>query len=107
MLAKALVQAWSLVNAFDPDVVVGTGGYVSGPVLWAAAKQGRPVLIQEQNAYPGVTNRLLGRYAQRIFVAFEEACAYFPADRCLLTGNPVRRELRQVNREEARWWIVR
>lgn len=101
-LARGLVESWRLVSTFRPDVVVGTGGYVSGPVLLAASLQGRPVVIQEQNAYAGATNRLMARRASRIHVAFEEAKAYFPAHKCVLTGNPTRAELQQAARAEGR-----
>ncbi len=101
-LMRGLYESLQLVRAFDPDVVVGTGGYVSGPVLLAAHLLQRPLVLQEQNAYPGITNRILGRWAVRVFVAFPEAQAYFPAERCVLSGNPVRATLGQVSRAEAR-----
>jgi UDP-N-acetylglucosamine--N-acetylmuramyl-(pentapeptide) pyrophosphoryl-undecaprenol N-acetylglucosamine transferase len=101
-LFKGLIESWSLVGAFDPDVVVGTGGYVSGPVLWTADLRGRRTLIQEQNAYAGVTNRLLGRRADSIHIAFPEAERYFPAGRCKLSGNPVRTSLTETSRQAAR-----
>jgi UDP-N-acetylglucosamine--N-acetylmuramyl-(pentapeptide) pyrophosphoryl-undecaprenol N-acetylglucosamine transferase len=101
-LMRGLWQSISLVRAFDPDVVVGTGGFVSGPVLFAAALLKRPVLIQEQNAYAGVTNKLLARRAARIHVAFPEAAAYFPAGRSVLSGNPTRADLLEATREEGR-----
>lgn len=101
-LMKGLGQSWGLVGRSDADVVVGTGGYVSGPVLLAASLRGRPVVIQEQNAYAGVTNRLLARRAAQIHIAFPEAKRYFPAEKCVLSGNPTRAELRRVDRAEAR-----
>ncbi|MDQ7041087.1 MAG: undecaprenyldiphospho-muramoylpentapeptide beta-N-acetylglucosaminyltransferase [Rhodothermus sp.] len=101
-LAQGLVESVRLIQAFDPDVVVGTGGYVSAPVLLAAWLQRRPFVIQEQNAFPGLTNRLLGRWAARIYIAFPEAQMYFPTGRCMLSGNPVRSALHQVSRMEAR-----
>lgn len=101
-LAKGFAESLSLVGRFDPDVVVGTGGYVSGPVLLAASLRGRPIVIQEQNAYAGVTNRLLARRAAHIHVAFEEAKAYFPPGKCVYSGNPTRQELQQANRGEGR-----
>ena len=101
-LAKGLVESWSLVGEFNPDVVVGTGGYVSGPVLWTAGLRGRPTLIQEQNAYAGMTNRLLARKASRIHIAFPEAERHFPKGKCVVSGNPVRQSLRNVDRREAR-----
>ncbi|KAL3700466.1 hypothetical protein R1sor_018488 [Riccia sorocarpa] len=94
-LLIALFSCWKLLNRIRPHVVVGTGGYVTGPLCLAAAIRGYPVVIQEQNAYAGITNRLLGRIAQTVFVAFWAATAYFPKDRCMLLGNPTRVELRQ------------
>lgn len=101
-LAAGLIQSWRLVKGFDPDVVVGTGGYVSGPVLRMATLQGKPIVLQEQNAYAGVTNKLLGQKAKRIHVAFEEAKNYFPADKCVLSGNPTRKILQNPDRVTAR-----
>ncbi len=100
-LVKGLMQSWSLVGAFDPDVVVGTGGYVAGPVLYAAHLRKRPIVVQEQNAFPGVTNKLLGKYARIIHLAFSDASSYFNEDRCALSGNPTRQILQHGTREEA------
>lgn len=99
---QGLVQSWRLVGAIDPDVTVGTGGYVSGPVLLAAWLRGRPLLIQEQNAYAGLTNRLLSRFASRIHLAFPEAKDWVPAERATLSGNPTRRSLRETEPAAAR-----
>lgn len=99
-LLGGLRQSLRLVADFDADVAVGTGGFVSGPALLAASLRGRPVVIQEQNAYAGVTNRILARRAERIYVAFEEARRYFPAQKCVLSGNPTRGELRRADRRE-------
>lgn len=101
-LLRGFQQSWSLVGAFDPDVVVGTGGYVSGPVLAAASLRGRPIVIQEQNAYAGATNRLLARRAASIHIAFPEAAPYFPPGKCVLSGNPTRKELAEADRAVAR-----
>ncbi len=101
-LMKGMMQSLRLVRAFDADAVVGTGGYVSGPVLLAAAVTNRPIIIQEQNAYAGVTNRMLSRFARSIHVAFPEAMESFPEEKCLLTGNPTRRELRLADRNSGR-----
>lgn len=100
-LAKGLWQSWQLIGDFDPDVVVGTGGYVAGPVLYAAHLRKRPIVVQEQNAFPGVTNKLLGKYAHTVHLAFEEAKRFFPADRCVLSGNPTRQILQHGERKAA------
>ena len=101
-LLKGFMQSLRLVADFDADVAVGTGGFVSGPVLLAASLRGRPLVLQEQNAFAGVTNRLLARRAETIYVAFEEAKQAFPAQKCVLSGNPTRDELRAADRGEAR-----
>ncbi|NNE45333.1 MAG: undecaprenyldiphospho-muramoylpentapeptide beta-N-acetylglucosaminyltransferase [Rhodothermales bacterium] len=99
---RGFLQSLSLVRAFDPDVAVGTGGYVAGPVLAAAAALKRRVVVQEQNAYAGVTNRLVGRWADEIHLAFPEAVKFFPKERCHMTGNPTRSELHGADRSEGR-----
>ena len=100
-LLKGFIQSLELVKGFDADVAVGTGGFVAGPVLLAASMQKRPILIQEQNAFAGMTNRLLARRADRIHIAFEAAKSAFPANKCILSGNPVRPELSSGDTSEA------
>lgn len=85
-----LGKSLALLNRLKPDVVLGTGGYVGAPVLAAARLLGRRTALQEQNAVPGSANRLLSRWAQRIYLGFDEARAFFPDRRCVFTGNPVR-----------------
>ncbi len=92
-LPLALFQSFALLGRQRPDVVVGVGGYASGPVLLAAWLRRIPTAIQEQNASPGVTNRILGRFARAIFVAFPEASRHFPSRKVHLLGNPIRRAL--------------
>lgn len=92
-LLRSLLKARRLVQTFRPDVAVGVGGYASGPTLAAAQLAGVPTLIQEQNSHAGVTNRILARKAGRICVAYPGMERYFPPDRLLLTGNPVREEV--------------
>lgn len=92
-LLVSMVKARRIINSFGPHVVVGVGGYASGPVARAASAQGIPVLIQEQNSYAGITNRLLARKAEKICVAYEGMDAYFPAEKIVLAGNPVRLNL--------------
>ncbi len=101
-LLTALVQSYWLLRSFRPSIVISCGGYVAGPVGWVAAKLGIPIIIQEQNSYPGVTNRMLARYARRIFTAFPDAQDHFPEDRVRMVGNPTRNKLRQANAQTAR-----
>ena len=101
-MMRGLLQSWRLVGALEPDVAVGTGGYVAGPVLLAAWLRGRPLLIQEQNAYAGLTNRVLARLASRIHLAFEDARDWVPDERAVMSGNPTRRTLREADPAEAR-----
>ena len=89
-LLKSLNMAKKVIKEFKPDVVVGVGGYASGPVLRKAGKMGIPTLIQEQNSYAGLTNRLLAKRASRICVAYDGMEKYFPAEKIIKTGNPVR-----------------
>ena len=88
---RALWQSARILRRFDPDVVVGVGGYASGPVVMAAWTMRIPTAVQEQNALPGFTNRTLGHFARACFIAFDEARAGFPARRTHLLGNPIRR----------------
>lgn len=85
--------SWRLVRTFRPHVVVGTGGYVAGPLCLMASLSGCVVAIQEQNAYAGITNRILGRIARVVFVAFAAASVFFPKQKCILIGNPTRHVL--------------
>ncbi|HLP93914.1 MAG TPA: undecaprenyldiphospho-muramoylpentapeptide beta-N-acetylglucosaminyltransferase [Saprospiraceae bacterium] len=101
-LLKSLWRARSIVKRFQPDVVIGTGGYASGPIMRAAQRSGIPTVIQEQNSYAGVTNKILGRRARKICVAYDHMEQFFPADRIVFTGNPVRSDILQLEgkREE-------
>lgn len=102
-LLRSSSRARRLVREFNPHVVVGTGGYASGPVVRTAQQLGIPTLIQEQNSYAGVTNRILARKASMICVAYEGMETYFPAEKINFTGNPIRADLQHVkkNREAA------
>jgi UDP-N-acetylglucosamine--N-acetylmuramyl-(pentapeptide) pyrophosphoryl-undecaprenol N-acetylglucosamine transferase len=95
-LLVSIVRSRRIIRRFRPHAAVGVGGYASGPILRAAARKKVPILIQEQNSYAGVTNRILARSAQSICVAYEHMERYFPADRIVLTGNPVRRQLMRL-----------
>ncbi|HUS85804.1 MAG TPA: undecaprenyldiphospho-muramoylpentapeptide beta-N-acetylglucosaminyltransferase [Bacteroidales bacterium] len=99
-LLKSLRNAKRIVKSFNPDAVVGVGGYASGPILWIAAKRGIPTLIQEQNSYAGLTNRVLARRAKIICVAYDGMEKYFPREKLLLTGNPVRQDIKEMNRNK-------
>ncbi len=92
-LFKSTVQARKIIKDFKPDIAIGVGGFASGPVLRAASKKGIPIVIQEQNSYAGITNKLLAKKAQKICVAYENMERFFPAERIILTGNPVRNNL--------------
>lgn len=98
---RSLSAARRLLRAFEPHAVVGTGGYAAWPVVYAAQQLGIPTLLQEQNSHAGVTNRLLARRAKRICVAYEGMERYFPADRLVLTGNPVRSDLLDLSDKRA------
>jgi UDP-N-acetylglucosamine--N-acetylmuramyl-(pentapeptide) pyrophosphoryl-undecaprenol N-acetylglucosamine transferase len=97
-LIQSLVKANKILNDFKPDLVVGVGGYASGPMLWMASKKGIPVIIQEQNSYAGITNKILSRKAEKIFVAYPEMEKYFPVQKIVLAGNPVRKGLEDIQR---------
>lgn len=92
-VASSILKARKIVRSFKPDVVIGTGGYASGPTLRAASSLGYPTLIQEQNSFPGITNKLLASKASRICVAYEGLEKYFPKEKIILTGNPVRKDI--------------
>lgn len=98
-LLTALIQSLNILRSFKPQVVVSCGGYVAGPVGWVAGKKGIPVVIQEQNGFPGVTNRLLAKFATKIFTAFKEADVFLPKDKTVITGNPTRGTLTKVEKE--------
>ena len=92
-LWRSLRMASRIVKEFNPHVVVGVGGYASGPVLYAAQNKGIPTLLQEQNSYAGLTNKLLAKKAAKICVAYPEMDRFFPKEKLKLTGNPVRKDL--------------
>jgi UDP-N-acetylglucosamine--N-acetylmuramyl-(pentapeptide) pyrophosphoryl-undecaprenol N-acetylglucosamine transferase len=92
-LAKSIRMVKRIIRDFRPDVGVGVGGYASGAAMWAAAQMGIPILLQEQNGFAGVTNKILKNKAAKICVAYEGMDRFFPADKIILTGNPVRQNL--------------
>lgn len=102
-LIDSLIRAKNIVKRFKPDVVVGVGGYASGPMLRAAASLGVPTVIQEQNSYPGLTNKILAKKANKICVAYDGMDRFFPKEKIFLTGNPVRQDILSLEgkKEEA------
>ena len=100
-LIRSMCQARKIVRDFRPDVGIGVGGYASGAAMKVAAKMGVPILLQEQNGFAGVTNKLLKEDAQKICVAYEGMERFFPKDKIILTGNPVRQNLTSGTKEEA------
>ena len=95
-LFKSLRMAKKVVRDFAPDIAVGVGGYASGPTLFMAHRSGVPTVLQEQNSYAGVTNKLLAKKAAKICVAYEGMERFFPQDKIILTGNPVRQDFLEV-----------
>ncbi|NIK91392.1 undecaprenyldiphospho-muramoylpentapeptide beta-N-acetylglucosaminyltransferase [Mangrovimonas sp. CR14] len=101
-LVSSLLKARKIVNQFKPDIAIGTGGFASGPLLQMAVSKGVPSLIQEQNSFPGITNKLLGKKADKICVAYDGLERFFPAKKMVKTGNPVRQDLLKIdNKKEA------
>ena len=98
-LGRSLLRARQIVRTFQPDAAVGVGGYASGPLLLAASLKGIPTLIQEQNSYAGLTNKVLARWAKRICVAYPDMEQFFPADKIKLTGNPVRSDIQLADQQ--------
>ena len=96
LIIQSLLKTRKIIKDFQPDVVIGTGGYASGPLLKAATSKGVPALLQEQNSYAGITNKILSKKASKICVAYEGMEKFFPKEKILLTGNPVRQDLKDV-----------
>ena len=96
-LLSSLWNARKILKSFKPDVVIGTGGFASGPLLYMAASKRIPCLIQEQNSYPGITNKLLAKKVQKICVAYDNLERFFPKDKIIKTGNPVRQDLLNID----------
>jgi len=92
-LVVSLFRSMAILNSFKPDVVIGTGGFASGPLLQVAAMKGVPTLIQEQNSFPGITNKLLSKKVTKVCVAYEGLERFFPKEKLILTGNPVRQDV--------------
>ncbi|WNM19183.1 undecaprenyldiphospho-muramoylpentapeptide beta-N-acetylglucosaminyltransferase [Flavobacterium capsici] len=96
-LMSSLWKSRSIIKKFKPDVVIGTGGFASGPLLQMANSANIPTLVQEQNSYPGITNKLLSKKANTICVAYENLERFFPKEKIILTGNPVRQDLLDIS----------
>ncbi len=96
-LISSLWKSRGIVRKFRPDVAIGTGGFASGPLLQTAVSAGVPSLIQEQNSFPGITNKILSKKADRICVAYDNLERFFPKDKIVLTGNPVRQDLIEID----------
>lgn len=101
LIIRSLLKTRKIVSDFQPDVVVGTGGYASGPVLKAATAKGIPALLQEQNSYAGITNKILAKKASKICVAYDGMEKFFPKEKIILTGNPVRQDIANVKQKKA------
>lgn len=101
-LIYGLGDAKKIVKDFKPDIVIGTGGYVCGPMVYIAARKKIPTLIHEQNAFPGITNKILSRYVDKVLITFDEAKKYFKfSDRVVNTGNPIRKEILEVRKDDS------
>lgn len=102
VLLLGLKDAYKIINDFKPDVVIGTGGYVSAPVVYVACKKRIKTLIHEQNAFPGITNKILSKYVDRVLATFEESKKYFKyPEKVIITGNPIRRKIIEVDKRKA------
>ena len=88
---KSIRMAGKIIDGFRPDIAIGVGGYASAPLLWSACRKGIPTLIQEQNGYAGLTNKILGKKVDRICVAYDGMERFFPAEKIVKTGNPIRK----------------
>ncbi|NNF02564.1 MAG: undecaprenyldiphospho-muramoylpentapeptide beta-N-acetylglucosaminyltransferase, partial [Bacteroidia bacterium] len=102
-LLSSLMKSAKIIKKFKPDVVIGVGGFASGPLLYRAAEFGIPTLIQEQNSYPGITNKILSKKVNKICVAYDGMNKFFPESKITKTGNPVREDILSstINKEEA------
>ena len=98
-LVQSLLKAGKVIDEFKPEIAIGVGGYASAPLLWTATRKGIPALIQEQNGFAGLTNKVLAKKAGSICVAYDGMEKFFPADRIVFTGNPIRKEIVPVTPE--------
>lgn len=100
-LISSLWKSRQIINKFKPDVVIGTGGFASGPLLQVANSRNIPTVVQEQNSFPGITNKLLSKKANKICVAYENLERFFPKDKIVFTGNPVRQDLLEIDNKKS------
>lgn len=100
-LVRSLLKAGNIIDKFKPDVAIGVGGYASGPLLYMAQKKGIPTLIQEQNSFPGITNKLLAKRVNKICVAYEGLEQFFPKEKLVVTGNPIRANILNADHKRA------
>ncbi|MGP1621661.1 MAG: undecaprenyldiphospho-muramoylpentapeptide beta-N-acetylglucosaminyltransferase [Candidatus Cryptobacteroides sp.] len=96
---KSIRNASHIIDYYEPDIVIGVGGYASGPLLWAATRKGVPTIIQEQNGFAGLTNKILGKRVGKICVAYEGMDKFFPAEKIIITGNPIRKDIKPYSEE--------
>jgi len=101
-LISSLRKAGKIIKEFKPDLAIGVGGFASGPTLYKAAKMGIPTMIQEQNSYPGITNIILSKHVDKICVAYDNMEKYFPKEKIYLTGNPVRKDVVNIENKRER-----
>ena len=100
VMLKAMRKAKKIMREFQPDLAIGVGGFASGPALKAASQLGIPTLLQEQNSYPGVTNKMLAKNAKAICVAYDGLDRFFPPEKIIKTGNPIRKEILELERKK-------
>lgn len=94
-LILAIIKSFIILFSFKPDIVIGTGGYVSGPVLFSASLLKNKTYIHEQNAFPGLTNKILSKFVDKIFISYKESIDHFDKDKVIFTGNPIRKEFKK------------
>lgn len=99
-IIASILKARKIISEFKPDIAIGVGGYASGPLLRTASSMGVKTLIQEQNSYPGITNKILSKKAEKICVAYDNLESFFPREKIVLTGNPVRAEVTQIQNKK-------
>ncbi len=102
-LTSSILKSRRIIKKFEPDIAIGTGGYVSGPLLYIAAKKNIPSLVQEQNSYPGITNKILAKMVKKVCVAYDNMEKFFPKEKIIFTGNPIRQDILEFDgkRQEA------